>query len=94
MAKSKSRPQRWTEAVTAARTAHDQLVSALETLRGVQEEYEEWKDNLPDNLQNGGALADKLEVVCNLEIEGAADEIGNMLDEAEGAELPLGFGRD
>jgi hypothetical protein len=63
----RSRPQRWTEAV--------------ETLRELQGEYQEWLDNLPENLQ-GSPLAEKLEAVCALD-----------LDEFE-VELPRGFGRD
>ena len=64
----RSRPQRWMEAV--------------ETLRALQAEYQEWLDNLPENLQDG-ALADKLQAVCELD-----------LDELENVDLPLGFGRD
>jgi len=62
------RPQRWADAVT--------------TLRELQAEYQEWLDNLPENLQDG-ALADKLQAVCELD-----------LDELENVDLPLGFGRD
>ena len=63
----RARPQRWRE--------------AIDTLRALQEEYQEWLDNLPENLQ-GSPLAEKLEAVCALD-----------LDELE-VELPLGFGRD
>ena len=63
----RSRPQRWADAV--------------ETLRELQEAYQEWLWNLPESLQRS-ALAEKLEEVCALDIE--------QLD----IELPLGFGRD
>ena len=63
----RSRPQRWAEAV--------------ETLRELQEEYQDWLFNLPDSLQSS-TLAEKLEEVCALDID--------QLD----VELPLGFGRD
>jgi hypothetical protein len=63
----RSRPQRWREAV--------------ETLRELQEDYQEWLDHLPANLQST-ALADKLDEVCSLDLE--------PLD----LDLPRGFGRD
>jgi hypothetical protein len=64
----RSRLQRWQD--------------AAEELLALQQEYQEWYDNLPENLQST-ALAEKLEAVCNLDIE----EIVHI-------ELPLGFGRD
>lgn len=82
MAKTQSRAARWADAASRA-------LAALEDLKGLQEEYEEWKDNLPENLA-GSALGEKLEAVCDLDIEGAIDTI----NEADGIDLPLGFGRD
>lgn len=104
MAKTNSRPKRWAEAVEKLRTAFDSLTSAateydsaLEELRDVKQEYEEWKDNLPENLQ-GGTLAEKLETICDMDMDNSADdaigELENLITEAEGAELPMGFGRD
>ena len=63
----RSRPQRWRDAV--------------ETLRELQDEYQEWLDNLPETLQST-ALADKLDEVCSLDLD--------QLD----VDLPRGFGRD
>ena len=63
----RSRPQRWTEAV--------------ETLRALQSEYQEWFDNLPESLHDS-TLAEKLQEVCELDLE--------ALD----VEVPRGFGRD
>jgi len=80
--KPKSRTQRWSEAASAA-------VSALEELQSIQEEFTEWKDNLPENLQQS-ALGEKLETVCDLDIEGALSTV----QDADSADLPLGFGRD
>lgn len=80
--KPKSRSARWSDACDAA-------MSALEDLRSVQEEYEEWKDNLPENLQQS-ALGEKLDSVCEIDIEGAKDSV----EEAQNADLPQGFGRD
>jgi hypothetical protein len=107
MAKTKSRSARWSEAVTRAQAALDEirakaeeLSSALDDLESVRQEYEEWKGNLPENLQSS-ALGEKLETVSGLdfesgksEIEGAVDSVSQVLDEAEGADLPQGFGRD
>jgi hypothetical protein len=59
----------------------------------LRSEYEEWKENLPENLQEG-TLAEKLEAVCDLEFDGAIDDLESLIGEAEGMDLPLGFGRD
>lgn len=107
MAKQKSRTARWSEAATKAREAMDAvdnaasgLTDALNDLRSVQEEFEEWRDNLPENLQNS-ALGEKLQTVCDIDIESIAEEplndwasVESAVDDAENAELPLGFGRD
>lgn len=82
MAKRRSRPERWREAAGA-------VFSSLEELRAIQEEYQEWLDMLPENLQNS-TLAKKLQTVCDLAIEDAL----NTASEAESADLPQGFGRD
>lgn len=52
-ASSRSRPQRWQEAVR--------------TLLDLQAEYQAWLDNLPASLQES-ALAEKLEQVCALDL--------------------------
>lgn len=52
-ARSRSRPQRWQEAVR--------------TLLDLQAEYQAWLDNLPASLQES-ALAEKLEQVCALDL--------------------------
>jgi hypothetical protein len=80
--KPKSRSARWGEAASAAS-------AALTDLKDIQQEFQDWMDNLPENLQSSN-LADKLQTVCDLDIEGAQSTI----EEAEGADLPLGFGRD
>jgi hypothetical protein len=80
--KQKSRADRWNEAVAAAQTA-------LEDLKAVQEEYQEWRDNLPENLESS-PVAEKLDAVCELDIEGAISTI----DDAGSIDLPRGFGRD
>lgn len=109
MAKEKSRPKRWAEAAGNAREAYDaltnaidehkeKLADALSELLSLQEEYEEWGDTMPENLQ-GGATAEKIQAIQELDfdIEVEAEnleEIERSIDEAEGVELPLGFGRD
>jgi hypothetical protein len=77
-----SRSARWAAAASAA-------VSALEELEDMRAEFEEWKDNLPENLQQS-ALGEKLSTVSDLDIQGALD----TAEEAENADLPMGFGRD
>lgn len=46
MSKGDSRQKRWSEAVTKA-------IEGLKALVELQAEYEEWFDNMPENLQNG-----------------------------------------
>lgn len=97
---AESRPKRWAKACTKAREELDKVTSALEGLNAareelasIQEEYQEWKDGLPDNLQSS-SLADKLETVTSLDLSSDAEIEVEWLDEAEGIDLPLGFGRD
>lgn len=80
--KQKSRTVRWQEAASRA-------AEALRELQAVQEEYQEWYDKLPEGLQNS-SVGGKLEEVVNIDVQGALD----AAEEAEGADLPLGFGRD
>lgn len=82
MARPPSRPQRWADACSRATDALSELVE-------LQEEYQEWLDNLPDNLQSG-TLADKLNDVTGLDLQSALDTVS----EAEGIDLPRGFGKD
>lgn len=91
--KSNSRPARWADATSRARKALEDLESALDDLDSVRQEYEEWRDNLPENLQSS-ALAEKLNEVADLNITDALGDVSSVLDEAEGIDLPRGFGRD
>jgi hypothetical protein len=77
-----SRSAQW-EAATA------DAAEALGRLQDLQQAYCEWRDNLPENLQSG-ILADKLDAVCEIDIDSAV----SVIEEAEGLDLPLGFGRD
>jgi hypothetical protein len=88
------------DAYERVKNAADDLAQSLMDLHAVQNEYEDWKDNLPENLQSS-ALGERLEAVCDLEIEEAANDpldnwgdVESLLDEVEGIELPQGFGRD
>ena len=100
--KPKSRAQRWAEAVQTLRDEMDQLSEqkqriedAVDELRSIQEEYQEWRDNLPDNL-SGSAMAEKLDAITEIGMDVEVDIQGveELVDAAESAELPLGFGRD
>lgn len=77
-----SRPDRWVYHCSNA-------IEALQALVELQQEYEEWRDNLPENVQDG-PTSDKLYEVCDLDIQGALSTV----EEAEGMDLPRGFGRD
>jgi len=111
MAKPLSRPARWNAAVAAGQDALQEARDAQETLDNAKAnleqalndldelrgEYEEWKDNLPDSLQQS-PVAEKLEAVCDISLgwgtDDDLDDAENMLSEAENADLPRGFGND
>lgn len=80
--KPKSRGERWAEAASDAK-------SALEELKSVQDEFEEWKNNIEERF-SGTATYEKLDTLCNIDIQSALD----AADEAESADIPVGFGRD
>jgi hypothetical protein len=100
-----SRPKRWAAAVAKANKAVDaielaegDLEEALSELNELKEEYESWKDNLPEGLENS-PLGEKLNTVCDLdfdrsEVKDAASEIRSLIEEAEAIDLPRGFGKD
>lgn len=54
----------------------------MQTWLNLQAEYQDWLDNLPDDLRVS-AVAEKLEAVCALD-----------LNDLESVEPPRGFGRD
>lgn len=95
--KQPSRADRWNDALGRARPALSDLKSALEDLEEVRQEYVDWRDNLPENLGQS-PVGEKLNYVSDeLDVENAVSEletIESLLDDAEGADLPLGFGRD
>lgn len=80
--KKESRAARWAR---VASEAH----AKVEELKDMQGEFEEWRDNVPDSLQSS-PMYEKLDTICDLDLDGAL----STLDEAEGADVPLGFGRD
>lgn len=84
----------------------NELDDALDVLRDVQSEYSEWYDNMPDGLREG-ATGEKLMAISEIEFDSSSfldhdeveievdlDTITDALSDAEGAELPVGFGRD
>jgi hypothetical protein len=66
----RSRPQQWADAV--------------QTLAGLLDQFQEWRDNLPSSLENS-ATADALDAVLDLR---------GYVEELQAVELPKGFGRD
>lgn len=96
-----SRAERWAAALSDARAAKEEieaaqakLEEAFSALRDLKGEYEEWRDNLPENLQSS-PLGEKLEAVCDLDFDQELDLSPlDVIDEADGVDLPLGFGRD
>ena len=49
-----------------------QWEDAVETLIELQQEFQEWLDNLPENLA-GSTLAQKLDTICGLDLEQLRD---------------------
>ena len=86
-----SRPKRWATALADAQSAVEQLEGAFSELNDLKDEYQEWLDSLPENLETS-AVGEKLEAVTCLEFE--MEDVKSQIDEAEAIELPLGFGRD
>jgi len=80
--KQLSRPEQWSDAISRGQ-------DAISDLRSLQEEYQEWLDNLPENMQES-ETANKLQEVVDLAFEDAETNF----DEADGIDLPRGFGRD
>lgn len=80
--KPPSRPKRWADAAGRA-------LAALQDLEDLRGEFESWRDNLPEGLQQS-ALGEKLDTIADMDIESAI----TIAEEADGADLPLGFGRD
>lgn len=121
MPKFPSRPQRWMKAVSEAQAnleiireaeedddtseAKAALESAIDDLVSLKEEYQEWRDNMPESMESSPTV-EKLEEVLYLDLESAQgymsdddfveslDDIESILDEAENVDLPRGFGRD
>lgn len=87
-----SRPKRWNKAILAARHALSDVESALEDLRELQGEYEEWRDNIPEGLEES-PVVEKLDAVVEIDLE-MDSWMEDTLDELENVDLPLGFGRD
>jgi hypothetical protein len=77
-----SRPKRWAAAVA-------KLQDGLSELADLKEEYSEWKENLPESLQES-PVGEKLSAIEDLDI----DTLQGYVDDLDGADLPLGFGKD
>jgi hypothetical protein len=86
--KNKSRPPSRGERFTAAaqdlldaieelRSAWEDRIedvnAALEELRNVRSEYEDWRDNLPEKLESS-ALGEKLNAICDIDLDSEIEE--------------------
>ena len=83
MTKQLSRPQRWQNAINL-------INNGFSELQALRDEYTDWKDNLPENLQSS-ALYEKLEAIADGQ---EIDDLEQIISDIEGLELPKGFGRD
>lgn len=100
--KPTSKSARWQAALEQARekvqaldAAMSELETAFQDLKDIQSEYGDWRDSFPENMQSS-ATYEKLDAICELDLEPEFDvsPFTDILDEAEGAELPMGFGKD
>lgn len=78
-------------------TAKDEWQAAVDELKEVRSEYEEWQSTIPDNMQDG-VTYNKIDELLS-STEGVEEEIDlssaeKLLEMAENADLPVGFGRD
>jgi hypothetical protein len=83
-----AKPKRLTKAQEWA-AACTQAVSALETLEGLRSDWADIYENMTDGLKQT-PYGLKLEEMSNLDLQSAL----NTVQEAEGLDTPLGFGRD
>jgi hypothetical protein len=102
---TKSRPARWAAAIEELKSVLNRidtqdLEAAADNLVAVQEEYEQWQADMPDNLVDS-PTATLLEGVVDLDLQYLAGQIldainaaESTIEDAEGIDLPLGFGRD
>ncbi len=91
-----SRPKRLAEYSARAEQAAGELRDALQELYELQQEFQEWRDNLPENM-GSSATAEKLDAICEIDIESQIsmiDETDAVISEFTEADLPRGFGRD
>jgi uncharacterized Zn finger protein (UPF0148 family) len=73
----------------------DEIGSALSVAisdgQSLKDEYQEWRDNIPENLEES-PVVEKLDAI--IEALERLEEVEDIQQEIEGADLPLGFGRD
>ena len=81
--RSPSRPARMNAILERLRDAK----TDLEALMG---EYQDWFDEMPENLQEGPTGV-KLQAVID---DDPTDALQDVIDVLEGLELPRGFGKD
>jgi len=98
--KTQSRTARWKvaaqrllDAQESVRNAVAAYNDALAELRDVRDEYEDWRSNLPENLEQS-ALAEKLDAVVEMDLDELDEPDMDAADEAADMDLPRGFGRD
>lgn len=78
-----SRAERWNSAVKKAGRTLEEFGTALEELKEIQEEYDQWYEALPENLASSltGVL---LEAITSCDLDGGFGALQEMICE----ELP------
>lgn len=80
--KRESKADRWSRLCGEAK-------SALEEMEEMRQEWADTFDNMNEGLQQS-PYGEKLSAMNDLDLQSAIDTV----DEAEGCDVPLGFGRD
>ncbi len=72
--------------------ALEEISNATNVIEELKDELDEWRNNLPENLEDS-ATAQKLDEAMDA-LETLKDEIDGACYAADDIEWPLGFGRD
>lgn len=95
-AKRESNPERWSRLCGEAKEACERAKGLLEELEEMRSEYGDRFDSMNEGLQ-ASAYGQKLQAMQDLDLQSAIDNLddaASSCEDAEGTEVPLGFGRD
>lgn len=94
--KNESKVKRWSRFCADALSHIADAKAAIENLVDLKGEYESWRDNMPEGLENS-PTAEKLDAIVDIDFDsvtGSLDEAESAMNDIEGADLPVGYGKD